>query len=97
MKERTNLQTRLEGQSIEHTILEVLPNLLKQATQALKDVDYLDSMVFRSINERLKELNEALKNAKQYTSTSRAESKQMQKSEEQKEMLDTIKRDIEDK
>ena len=97
LKDRTNLQIRLEGQSIEDTILEALPILLKQATQALKDADHLDSMIFHSINERLKELTEALENALQHTVTSRAGLKQMQNSEEQKERLDTIKKDIENK
>ena len=96
LKDRTNLQSRLEGQPIEDTILESLPLLLNQATKALKHVDHLDSTVFRSINESLTELSEVLDNTKRITSTSKAGLKQMNIGEEQKERLDTIKRDIEE-
>ena len=95
LEDRTNLKSRLEKQPIELTILESLPILLRQATQALKDVDQLDLMLLRSISERLEELSETLENTKHFTATSKADSMQMQNSEEQKERLDTIKKDIE--
>lgn len=95
LEDRKKLQSKLAKQTIEHTILESLPHLLRQATQALKDVDRLDSMLFRSINERLAELSEALDNTERFTATRKAGSMQMQHSEEQKERLDTIKKDIE--
>ena len=95
LEDRTKLQSKIAKQPIEETILESLPFLLRQATQALKSVDRLDLMLFRSINERLAELSEVLDNTERFTATRKAGSMQMQNSEEQKERLDTIKKDIE--
>jgi hypothetical protein len=96
LKDRTNLQSRLEGQPIEDTILESLPHILNQAVKALKHVNHLDSTVFRSIKESLSDLSEVLDNTERITSTSKAGLKQMNFGEEQKERLNTIKRDIEE-
>ncbi len=95
LEDRKKLQSKLAKQTIEHTILESLPLLLRQATQALNDVDQLELMLFRSIRERLEELSEALDNTERFTAPHKTGSSQMQNSEEQKERLDTIKRDIE--
>ena len=95
--DRSKLQSRLENQPIAETILESLPLTLEQATQAIKDVDHLDSITFRTISERLSDLSEALDNKKRFNTPGRAELKEMKGGEEQKERLDTIKRDIENK
>jgi len=96
LKDRTSLQSRLEGQPIEDTILESLPLLLNQATKALKHVDHLDSTVFKSINDNLTKLSEVLDHTKRITASGKAGLKQMNSAEEQKERLNRIKRDIDE-
>ncbi|WP_271270501.1 hypothetical protein [Aliamphritea hakodatensis] len=97
LKDRRDLQARLEGQAIENTILEALPILLRQAIYAVKYIDKLDSHVYFSIVENLKELSGVLENCTQYNADCRADLKQMKNSEEQKERLSMIKKNIEKK
>ncbi|MBY4677571.1 hypothetical protein [Marinobacterium arenosum] len=97
LEDRVHLQSRLERQPIENTILESFPLLVQQATQSLKSMDQLDSKLLYEINERLKELCEELTKKKGFTAAIEAGSKQMKNSEIQKERLDKIKKNIEDK
>ncbi|WP_415885927.1 hypothetical protein ACMXYO_15020 [Neptuniibacter sp. QD37_6] len=96
LEDRTKLQSQLARQSIDDTILESLPFILRQATQALENLERLDLMLYCSINEGLSDLSEVLDKTERFTSTHKVGSMKMQNSEEQKERLYTIKKDIEE-
>ena len=96
LRDRTNLQEALEERPIEITILDTLPEVLDQATNAINELGELNKEIYQSIRDKISLLTCALDKIDHLeTETKKVKLKKMPKSEVLKERLGAIKDNLE--
>ena len=97
LTDRAKLQEAMETRPIEETIIEALPAVITQASQAMDKLGELDLGVYEAIRESVISLTRSLDRIERLTTDNEIELRQMPSSEALKERLGAIKENIEKK
>ena len=85
---------RIQANPAERNLLEVLPGLLEDASDILGNVKRVDNVTYHNLSASTQKLNAALRRVKRASRDDSAPTKNMRRSEAQKERLENIKRYI---
>jgi L-lactate utilization protein LutC len=86
---------RIQANTMQVNMLEVLPELIEEATEILNSVSRLNKTMYRELNSAVARLSDALENVKpKNTGKKITPVHRMTEPEAMKERLDNIKRDL---
>ena len=85
---------RIQENSTEKNMLEVLPGLIREATEILISVDQLDYATYEQLNAAAVEMTAALNSVRPIQYQSESTTSKLPEPEAQKERLESIKQDI---
>ncbi|WP_250656568.1 hypothetical protein [Alkalimarinus coralli] len=91
LAERARLQNKLKEKPLGTTVLEALPSLLQEATDAVRHLDSLDVTLHNQITQSLNLFSEALDSALHTSRHEQSEFDSLQHEEVLKEQLNSIK------
>ncbi|WP_067868755.1 hypothetical protein [Neptuniibacter marinus] len=91
---RDTLQEHLEEMPNEKNIIDILPELMHEATQALKELGYIDKQVKKELKLRSRELSTLLKSINTVDESRPKKANTVGKIEILKEKLDAVKKQL---
>ncbi len=94
LKERESLKEKLQEAPLEKTVVETLPALLREATNALEEIDGVDHVLYKDIKLQLSEFDNKLSKLKQLNDDDTLAQNEMNDSEVLKEQLKIIKKNL---
>ena len=94
LKERENLKEKLQEAPLEKTVLETLPALIREAINALDEIDIIDPDLYKDIKLHLSEFDNKLNKLQQLTDDDTLDQNEMNDCEVLKEQLKTINKNL---
>ena len=85
---------RIQANPAERNLLEVLPGLLEDASSILRNFEKVDNVTYHNLSASTEKFNDALRCVKRASRDDSVRTKNMRRSEAQKERLENIKQYI---
>jgi hypothetical protein len=96
LSDQAKLKEKLDQQSAEKTLLEMLPAYIQKCTLSLEYIESIDAELYTNICQRIGELNKGLDKVSATQNTNQEEFNEMKDEEVLKEQLKSIKNSISD-